>query len=37
MESTHRNLKFTAPLIAINAAMLSVILKLVLSLGYHEL
>ena len=36
MENTHGDPKFTAPLIAINAAMLSVILKLVLFLGYHE-
>jgi chromate transporter len=37
VESTHRNLKFTAPLTAITAAVVGVILNLALFFGYHLL
>jgi len=37
VESTHRNLKFTAPLTAITAAVVGVILNLALFFGYHVL
>ncbi len=36
-ESTHRNLKFTAPLTAITAAVVGVVLNLSLFFGYHLL
>ncbi len=35
VESTHGNLKFTAPLTAISAAVVGVILNLALFFGYH--
>ncbi|MEY2872817.1 MAG: hypothetical protein RLZZ373_188 [Pseudomonadota bacterium] len=37
VESTHQNLKFTAPLTAITAAVVGVILNLALFFGYHVL
>jgi len=37
VESTHGNLKFTAPLTAITAAVVGVILDLALFFGYHVL
>ncbi len=37
VESTHRNLKFTAPLTAITAAVVGVVLNLALFFGYHLL
>jgi chromate transporter len=37
VESTHKNLKFTAPLTAITAAVVGVILNLALFFGYHVL
>ena len=37
VESTHRNLKFTAPLTAITAAVVGVIVNLALFFGYHLL
>jgi chromate transporter len=37
VESTHGNLKFTAPLTAITAAVVGVILNLALFFGYHVL
>ncbi len=37
VESTHNNLKFTAPLTAITAAVVGVILNLALFFGYHVL
>jgi chromate transporter len=37
VESTHNNLKFTAPLTAITAAIVGVILNLALFFGYHVL
>ena len=37
MEATHGNLKFTAPLTAISAAVVGVILNLALFFGYHTL
>jgi chromate transporter len=37
VESTHNNLKFTAPLTAITAAVVGVILNLALFFGYHTL
>lgn len=37
VESTHGNLKFTAPLTAISAAVVGVILNLALFFGYHTL
>ena len=37
VESTHNNLKFTAPLTAITAAVVGVILNLTLFFGYHVL
>ena len=37
MESTHNNLKFTAPLTAITAAVVGVIVNLALFFGYHAL
>lgn len=37
MESTHGDLKFTAPLTAITAAVVGVILNLALFFGYHVL
>lgn len=37
VESTHNDLKFTAPLTAITAAVVGVILNLALFLGYHVL
>lgn len=37
MESTHNELKFTAPLTAITAAVVGVILNLALFFGYHVL
>jgi len=37
VESTHDNLKFTAPLTAITAAVVGVILNLALFFGYHVL
>ncbi len=37
VESTHHNLKFTAPLTAITAAVVGVILNLALFFGYHLL
>ena len=37
VESTHRNLSFTAPLTAITAAVVGVILNLALFFGYHLL
>ena len=37
MESTHKNLKFTAPLTAITAAVVGVIVNLALFFGYHTL
>ena len=37
IESTHRNLKFTAPLTAITAAVVGVVLNLALFFGYHLL
>jgi chromate transporter len=35
VESTHRNLKFTAPLTAITAAVVGVVMNLALFFGYH--
>jgi len=37
VESTHRNLKFTAPLTAITAAVVGVVINLALFFGYHLL
>ncbi|MEY4908586.1 MAG: chromate efflux transporter [Pseudomonadota bacterium] len=37
VESTHQNLKFTAPLTAITAAVVGVVLNLALFFGYHVL
>lgn len=37
VETTHNNLKFTAPLTAITAAVVGVILDLALFFGYHVL
>ncbi len=37
VESTHNELKFTAPLLAITAAVVGVILNLALFFGYHVL
>jgi len=37
VESTHRNLKFTAPLTAITAAVVGVVLNLAMFFGYHLL
>jgi chromate transporter len=37
VESTHRNLKFTAPLTAITAAVVGVVLNLALFFGHHLL
>jgi chromate transporter len=37
VESTHNDLKFTAPLTAITAAVVGVILNLALFFGYHTL
>jgi len=37
VESTHKNLSFTAPLTAITAAVVGVILNLALFFGYHVL
>lgn len=37
MESTHGDLKFTAPLTGITAAVVGVILNLALFFGYHVL
>jgi chromate transporter len=37
VESTHNDLKFTAPLTAITAAVVGVILNLALFFGYHVL
>lgn len=37
MESTHNELKFTAPLTGITAAVVGVILNLALFFGYHVL
>jgi chromate transporter len=37
VESTHNNLKFTAPLTAITAAVVGVIVNLALFFGYHSL
>ncbi|MNZ95068.1 Chromate transporter [compost metagenome] len=37
MESTHNELKFTAPLTGITAAVVGVILNLALFFGYHLL
>jgi chromate transporter len=37
VEGTHRNLKFTAPLTAITAAVVGVVLNLALFFGYHLL
>ena len=37
MESTHNELKFTAPLTAITAAVVGVIVNLALFFGYHVL
>jgi len=37
IESTHNDLKFTAPLTAITAAVVGVILNLALFFGYHVL
>jgi chromate transporter len=37
VESTHRNLSFTAPLTAITAAVVGVVLNLALFFGYHLL
>jgi chromate transporter len=37
IETTHNDLKFTAPLTAITAAVVGVILNLVLFFGYHVL
>jgi chromate transporter len=37
VESTHNNLKFTAPLTAITAAVVGVIVNLALFFGYHTL
>ncbi len=37
VESTHSNLKFTAPLTAITAAVVGVVLNLALFFGYHLL
>nr|WP_229750982.1 chromate efflux transporter [Undibacterium terreum] len=37
IESTHKDLKFTAPLMAITAAVVGVILNLALFFGYHVL
>ena len=37
MESTHNNLKFTAPLTAITAAVVGVIVNLALFFAYHTL
>ena len=37
VESTHRNLKFTAPLTAITASVVGVVLNLALFFGYHLL
>jgi chromate transporter len=37
VESTHNDLKFTAPLVAITAAVVGVILNLALFFGYHVL
>jgi hypothetical protein len=37
VESTHNELKFTAPLTAITAAVVGVILNLALFFGYHVL
>ena len=37
VEATHGNLKFTAPLVAITAAVVGVILNLALFFGYHVL
>jgi chromate transporter len=37
IETTHNNLKFTAPLTAITAAVVGVILNLALFFGYHVL
>ena len=37
MESTHDNLKFTAPLTAITAAVVGAIANLTLFFGYHVL
>jgi chromate transporter len=37
VESTHRNIKFTAPLTAITAAVVGVVINLALFFGYHLL
>jgi chromate transporter len=37
VETTHNNLKFTAPLTAITAAVVGVVLNLALFFGYHVL
>ncbi|MEN9880286.1 MAG: chromate efflux transporter [Pseudomonadota bacterium] len=37
VEATHGNVKFTAPLTAISAAVVGVILNLALFFGYHTL